>query len=196
MGKVAKRRRQQERRQQREEQRQRGRRRTLSWKPFVGWGVAAALAGGLALVLITSSGSSEVNDDLTALAAQSGRGEVRVITGSRHTVYHAEDPLPERATPRADGQPTLVWFSATWCEFCEQMDPFVHEVGSTFDERMVFVEKSVDHDRRAADRYGIRGTPTFVMLDAAGNEQSRFHYQSSAADFAAAIEAALVGVGG
>ena len=196
VGKAAKRRRQQERREAREQRQQQVRRRSFNWKPFLGWGIAAVLVGGLGLVLLTSSGSSEVSDELAVAAAESSRGEVRVIRGSQHTVYHSEDPLPTRRVPQADGAPTLVWFSGTWCEFCERMDPFIHGVGTAFDDRMVFVEKSIDHDRSAASSYGVRGTPTFVMLDAEGNEQSRFHFQRNAEDLRQAIETALTTVNG
>jgi thiol-disulfide isomerase/thioredoxin len=106
-------------------------------------------------------------------------------------VYHSAAPLPSASAPRADGKPTLVWFSGTWCEYCEQMDSFAHETANGFAARMVFVEKSVDDDRSAASRYGIRGTPTFVLIDARGKELGRFGFQSSSAAFAQTIEAVL-----
>jgi predicted DsbA family dithiol-disulfide isomerase len=56
---------------------------------------------------------------------------------------------------------------------------------------MVFVEKSVDDDRNAASRYGIRGTPTFVLIDAAGQEVTRFGFQRDEQSFVTAIESAL-----
>ncbi len=139
------------------------------WKRWLGWGATA----------------------LVALAEESSSGPVRVLTGSAHTVYHSTLPVPPQATPRGDGRPTLVWFSGTWCTFCERMEPFAHGTASQFRERLVFVEKSVDHDRAAASRYGVRGTPTFVLVDAVGEEIARFHYQSNAVAFADAILSAL-----
>ena len=168
-------------------------RRKISWKPIAGWATLAAIGGLVAFALVSGvgGGSAEADPAIASLAREAGGGDVQVYTGSAHTVYHSTAPLPAAAAPRGDGKPTLVWFSGTWCHFCEQMEPFAFETAEGFGERMAFVEKSVDHDRPAATRFGVRGTPTFVLIDAGGNEVARFHYQRSAQDFAAAIEAAL-----
>jgi len=147
----------------------------------------------LAFVFVRSGGPEAPADPAQAqLASANAAGaEVKVLTGSHHTVYHSVPPLPTASAPRADGLPTLVWFSGTWCEFCEQMEPFAHQSAGRFAGRMVFAEKSVDDDRQAASRYGIRGTPTFVLVDANGQEVARFGFQRDEQSFAAAIEAAL-----
>lgn len=155
------------------------------------------LIGGIAALIVLRGGSSDSSPAAADTAAaqvareNAGGGEVRVLTGSRHTVYHSAAPLPTESNPRADGRPVLVWFSGTWCDFCERMEPFAHPTASRFSERLVFLEKSVDHDRSAAVRYAVRGTPTFVLIDAAGREIARFGFQATAEAFAAAIEAAL-----
>jgi len=159
-------------------------------------GVAALLAvAGLAYVAVTGAGSSTVNPQLEALARETSGGEVRVLRGSAHTVYHSDATLPTSNEPRADGLPTLVWFSGTWCHFCERMDPFAWETASGFADQLIFLEKSVDHDRGAASRFGVRGSPTFVMLDARGREIARFFYQADPTSFASTIESALARVG-
>jgi thiol-disulfide isomerase/thioredoxin len=137
--------------------------------------------------------SSTVDASVQAVAAENAGGPVEALTGSRHTVYHSAAALPDETHPRADGRPTLIWFSGTWCDFCERMDPFAYDVMAAYRERAVFVEKSVDHDRNAAARYGIRGTPTFVLIDAAGNELTRFGFQPTAGLLGATIEQALDG---
>jgi len=71
-----------------------------------------------------------------------------------------------------------------------------HETARTFGDRFVFVEKSVDDGRSAAARYGVRGTPTFVLIDADGKEIGRFGFRATAAAFAQTIEAALARVRG
>ena len=75
------------------------------------------------------------------------------------------------------------------------MDPFAHEVASEVMGDVTFVEKSVDHDRSAASRYGVRGTPTFILIDARGREITRFHAQLDPASFAAAIESVIAQAG-
>ena len=125
------------------------------------------------------------------LATANAGGAVRKYSGTHHTVFHSTVPLPDGRVAAPDARPTLVWFSGTWCEYCEQMEPFAHETAAALNDRVRFVEKSVDHDRSAASRYGVRGTPTFVLIDAAGREVSRFFFQPSPQAFTAAIEAAL-----
>lgn len=171
--------------------------RSSTLQPYLLVGGAAVLAL-LALLFVRAGGSETPPADpaLVELASANAAGaEVQVLKGSHHTVYHAVAPLPSAAAPRADGRPTLVWFSGTWCEFCERMEPFAHETAGEFAGRMVFVEKSVDDDRGAASRYGIRGTPTFVLIDSAGREIARFGFQQDAESFRSAIESALARTG-
>jgi thiol-disulfide isomerase/thioredoxin len=150
---------------------------------LIGIVATAALFGA---VLYYAIGSSE--DNGAALGSADG---VRIIEGSVHTVRHTNAPLPTSDNPRTDGMPTLVWFSGTWCHFCEAMSPFAHDTAQEFANDVVFVEKSIDHDRGAAGRYGVRGTPTFVLIDESGREIVRFGFQPTAIDLRDTIEAAL-----
>lgn len=163
----------------------------IPWS-MVGWGAAGIGILVLLGAVFFTSGEPLPADPVTESLARANAGtDVEVYRGRAHTVYHSTPPLPTADAPRADGQPTLVWFSATWCTVCERMEPFAHETASTFTDRVSFVEKSVDHDRSAASRYGVRGTPTFILIDAAGREIARFHAQRDAASFAAAIEGVI-----
>lgn len=165
---------------------------TATLQPYLLVGGAAVLAI-FAFLFVRAGGSETLADpaQVQLASANAGGAEVKVLTGSRHTVYHMVAPLPSAASPRADGRPTLVWFSGTWCAFCERMEPFAHRAAGSMADRVVFVEKSVDDDRDAASRYGIRGTPTFVLVDAAGKEVTRFGFQRDEQSFVGAIESAL-----
>ena len=155
----------------------------------VGWGAAGIGILVLLGAVSFTSGEPIPADPVTESLARANAGtDIEVYRGRAHTVYHSTPPLPTSDAPRADGQPTLIWFSATWCTVCERMEPFAHETASRFTDRVSFVEKSVDHDRSAASRYGVRGTPTFILIDASGEEISRFHAQLDPASFADAIE--------
>ncbi len=162
------------------------------WKPLA---IAAAaivvIAIGFWFMTTRGSGAPATPAQLQLATANAAGAEVKVLTGSHHTVYHSMAPLPTSAAPRADGRPTLVWFSGTWCESCERMEPYAHATASKFTDRMVFAEKSVDDDKAATSRYAVRGTPTFVLIDANGKELGRFGFQTSEAAFVAAIEGAL-----
>ena len=151
--------------------------------------VALALFGGVAAWALTSGGGDASQETIPASAG--GGGETAVISGSVHTVRHYNGALPTGSNPRNDGLPTLVWFSVTWCHFFLHMSDFAYPVAEEFQEQLVFLEKSVDHDRDAALRFRVRGTPTFVMLDPTGEEVGRFNFQNDAVGFRQAIEAAL-----
>ncbi len=157
--------------------------------------VAAVLLGAFVLAARDdASPPAAVTAPSGAGAAAAPAGEaasVRVLEGGVHTVYHSLAPLPTEATARADGRPTLVWFSATWCTVCASMDSYANDTFAQFDGRMAFAEKSVDHDAAAVSRLGVRGTPTFVLLDAQGRELERFLYQPDASRLTQAVDQAL-----
>lgn len=158
----------------------------------IAWSIGGVAVLALLVFAIAAQGGGRAADPATEALARANAGtDVTVYSGRAHVVYQSDGPLPSTALPRADGQPTLVWFSAVWCEVCERMDPFAHATASRYTDRLVFVEKSIDEDRQSSSRYGVRGTPTFIMLDSAGREVSRFHGQRDAASFGFAIEQAL-----
>lgn len=64
------------------------------------------------------------------------------------------------------GQPALVFFHADWCHVCEQVRPDVVQLGQQFEGQIEIIRLNVDHpqNREAMARYGVRATPTFVIL--------------------------------
>lgn len=150
-------------------------------------GVAALVVVAVGWFALSGSGAEEVP------AAEVGSDAVRVLAGNPHTVYHSLAPIPSTTAPQPDGLPTLVWFSGTWCEFCHAMEGYTGATIAEYGDRMDFLEKSVDHARSDAQRFRVRGTPTFVLVDREGQEIGRFGFQRSAGDLRRAIEAALAG---
>ncbi len=67
-------------------------------------------------------------------------------------------------------QPTLLWFHADWCHICQQIKPEVIDLGEEYAGKVKIVRLNVDHAaaRAAAQQYGVRATPTFVLFDAKG----------------------------
>ncbi len=181
------------RRQHSGRQTRRSRSATAGQQPYLLVGGAAVLAI-LAFVFVRSGGPEAPADPAQAQLASATRQarRVKVLTGSHHTVYHSVPPHPPRSAPRADGLPTLVGTRAPGASSASRWN-LRTPVGRPVRGRMVFAEKSVDDDRQAASRYGIRGTPTFVLVDANGQEVARFGFQRDEQSFAAAIEAALAG---
>ncbi|HJM90231.1 MAG TPA: thioredoxin domain-containing protein [Dehalococcoidia bacterium] len=187
----SKKRQRQSRRRDAEQRGDRRRGRGLRWQPLLGWSVAALVIAGAAALVIIGPPESTADAAIETLAAEASGGSIQVLTGSAHTVYHSTRPLPSAETPGSPDQPTLIWFSGTWCEFCERMEPWIYQTIQQFSGRLTFVEKSVDHDRPGAARYAVRGTPTFVLVDQVGTEIVRFHYLGDSSSFAATVSAAL-----
>lgn len=96
-------------------------RRSLTPWLLAGGALLVAAGGGLVFFLggddaetVAPAGAGSASataETPAALAARLADSPVKVINGPIHTVYHAEAALPTSAKPRADGKPTLVWFS-------------------------------------------------------------------------------------
>lgn len=89
--------------------------------------------------------------------------------------------LPRRNVPiervlaevAQSGRPGLLYFCASWCGFCSKMNRQTlsrPEVQAHLASSFVAVEYDVDTSvgRSLAQRYGARGYPTMVVVDASG----------------------------
>jgi thiol-disulfide isomerase/thioredoxin len=131
-----------------------------------------AISMGLVLVGLLVSGMSQLwnqgNHQQTAAAAP-----VADDTADPETRYLGQPTDPNGlavAEAGQVGQPTLVWFHADWCHVCQQVKPEVVNLGQEFEGKVKFVRLNVDdrESQAAMRRYGVRATPTFVLLDSAG----------------------------
>lgn len=166
------------------------------WSPGWGWKmwlVTVALlvpTFGFALwVLVEAGGQTKIDAATLTLARQNARGElgeITAITGTEHTVYHSNSPLPEPRAHREDGRLTLVWFTTTSCQECERQ-AFVHRAVAELDPEFVFVEKEMARES-ADERLRVAAAPTFVWLDAEGNELGRFTELPDAAALRAEVD--------
>ena len=141
-------------------------------------------------VLAEAGGQTKIDPSLVAIAAENSGGPVTAITGTEHTVYHSNQPLPNAETPRDDDKLTLVWFTSTTCAACED-ELFVHQVMTEFDD-VIFAEKEIARES-GAETLGVTNVPTFVWLDASGNDRGRFESAGDADSFRNAVEAKRAG---
>lgn len=76
------------------------------------------------------------------------------------------------ATPNLDQSrlPVLLDFQADWCGPCRQMRPAVKQL---IDNGYPVKEIDVDQSPEVAARYGVKGVPTFIVVDSAGTEIAR-----------------------
>ena len=161
--------------------------------PLKTWLILAAMVipvlGGGVYMAVGAQRQTKSDAAIARLAAENAGTSIEVFTGPEHTVYHSVAALPSSASPRADGKPTLAWFTNTNCSRCEEMK-FAHTVAAEFRDRLVFVEKATDRDNAAAT-LAVTSVPAFVLLDARGTELVRFGYLADAATLKASIESAL-----
>ena len=62
-------------------------------------------------------------------------------------------------------------FSASWCGPCKMLGKIIESVKDQTD--MSIEEVDIDQQTELAKQYQIRGVPTLVLLDNAGNEVKR-----------------------
>jgi thioredoxin 1 len=60
--------------------------------------------------------------------------------------------------------PVLIDFSATWCQPCRAIAPFVNQLAGEYEGRVKVTTVDIDESPNTAQKYRIRGVPTLVMV--------------------------------
>jgi thioredoxin-like negative regulator of GroEL len=66
----------------------------------------------------------------------------------------------------------VVEFSADWCVDCKRVAPDMPEIADKFRDSFAFGELDVDESRTIAEKYNVKGIPTFIVFRA-GEEVGR-----------------------
>ena len=60
--------------------------------------------------------------------------------------------------------PTLVDFYASWCAPCKAMAPVLDQLKTQLGETVRIIKIDVDKNQSVADKFKIRGVPTFILF--------------------------------
>ncbi len=80
-------------------------------------------------------------------------------------------------------RPSIVDFTATWCGPCQKMKPIFHSLAKDFRDEYNFISIDIDENPELANKYQVQAVPTFVFLDADGNEGNRITGMISEKEF-------------
>lgn len=72
---------------------------------------------------------------------------------------------------KAEGKPVMADFYTDWCGWCKKLDKDVYEDAGVnqLAEKFICVKVNCEVDKGAFSKYGLRGYPTIIFFDAAGN---------------------------
>ena len=147
---------------------------------------------GLALLGVGVWTLSAAAVDLPAARSEQAACE---LAGAGHTCALGEVRAnADVAIHIANDEPQFLEFSAHDCPVCRRMRPVIEKLAAACSElepRIVRVDVTTASGRALADRYHVRGTPTFVLLNERGVEEIRLLGESSGEQLAAAVEQAF-----
>ncbi len=61
-------------------------------------------------------------------------------------------------------KPSVIMFYSPTCSHCHTMEPFFHQYAKEFKETILFARLNIVTNQWTAEKYGVRGTPTFKFF--------------------------------
>lgn len=151
--------------------------------------VRRLLQSGLGLGAGLLCGCAQENADNQS--AEAVGASAPAAAGEIDFVYGFDEGLA-RAT--AEGKPLLVFFTATWCTYCHQMEAQAFQQSAVIELARRFVCASVDADEEAAvcRQFRVRGFPTVQFLSPRGVPLNRLVGKQPAQRLLQEMQAALL----
>ena len=103
------------------------------------------------------------------------------------------------AKAKAAGKPVFIDFTTEWCGWCRKLEKDTYSQASVGKLMQGFVNVMIDAEKgegiELAKRYGVRGFPTLVVVDAAGDEIDRIVGYRAPEPFTKEVTRMLAGEG-
>jgi thioredoxin 1 len=82
---------------------------------------------------------------------------------NRNTIVRLDDTTFDREAT-ADDRPLLLEFGAQWCGPCKVLAPLLERIAAEHGAEVRVADTDIDDSPRLAERFGVRGVPTILVL--------------------------------
>ena len=79
------------------------------------------------------------------------------------TLVEVSDLLWERVVEKSE-KPVAVMFYSSTCPYCRIIEPYFIQYAQEFKDTVLFARLNILTSMWTAERYGVRGTPTFMFF--------------------------------
>ncbi|MCM1009580.1 MAG: thioredoxin family protein [Fusobacterium sp.] len=94
-----------------------------------------------------------------------------------YALLNANQPAPSEVAVAATGMPQMIKFSSPMCSDCQHMAEILHQVQPQYQDKVEFVEISVNQSspqvKEQIRRYNVKLVPTMVFLNSNGQQIAR-----------------------
>lgn len=92
-------------------------------------------------------------------------------------VLSSREPAITETAEASYGMPKLIKFSSPMCADCQAMEELIDEVDDEYDDRVDFVEISVNNNSKEVveqiKKYNVKLVPTMIFLNSKGEQVAR-----------------------
>jgi len=92
-------------------------------------------------------------------------------------VLSGRQPAVSETAVASAGMPKVIKFSSPMCSDCQKMEEIIDELDDEYDERVDFIEISVNNNSREVKeqikKYNVKLVPTMIFLNSKGEQIAR-----------------------